>query len=460
MEQSTDSRSEAGVNGEATPQREASLLRRLAAEARKDAAAADDATPLAMAERFAPLPEDWPVKSGGDGPRPEAYLPESSWRASAVTPTLLVLLILVALIPTAIVVLLLMQGAIRFPGADKFAVLAGVERQSAPQQASITGGVLPKIAAPKPRSDAPAIVLTAPDRVDGEAGGEISFGLAIDSTEALPARSLIAIRAMPEGATFSQGRPYGTTEWTLRPDEIGDLRLLLPQGAKGSVDLRSELVAADGRLLASATTALSIYDPRSGLIVRPQETERVADLISHGKKMIAVGYFAGARAYFKRAAEAGSAEAALAVGATYDPVFIEQLRAHGIKPEPEQATSWYERARGLGLENPDEHIADLREEFESAGLAVGAEEAAAEQDAEVSETGDQAEDAKAEWVHLSGGANVREGPSSTTRSLRTAPRGTRFRAIGREGNWIQVTDPKTQEVGWVYARYIATAEAR
>ena len=53
--------------------------------------------------------------------------------------------------------------------------------------------------------------------------------------------------------------------------------------------------------------------------------------------MIDVGYFAGARAYFKRAAEAGSGEAALLLGATYDHEFIDKIGAHGIKADPKEA---------------------------------------------------------------------------------------------------------------------------
>ena len=82
--------------------------------------------------------------------------------------------------------------------------------------------------------------------------------IAIDSAEALPARSVIAIRAVPEGATFSQGRPYGTAEWNLTPDEIGDLKLKLPESASGGADLRVELMASDGTILASAITRLDI----------------------------------------------------------------------------------------------------------------------------------------------------------------------------------------------------------
>jgi TPR repeat protein len=66
--------------------------------------------------------------------------------------------------------------------------------------------------------------------------------------------------------------------------------------------------------------------------------------------MIEVGYLAGARAYFKRAAEAGSGDAALLLGATFDPDFIDRIGAHGIKADPQQARGWYQRAEQLGVE--------------------------------------------------------------------------------------------------------------
>jgi hypothetical protein len=149
----------------------------------------------------------------------------------------------------------------------------------------------------------------------------------------LPARSIIAIRAIPEGATFSQGRSYGSSEWSLTPDEIGDLRIHLPKGTTAGTDMRIELVGADGTTLASATTRLDIaQDPRAALILRSDESDRIEDLIKHGQKMVEVGYLAGARAYFKRAAEAGSGQAALLLGACYDPAFVEKIGAQGIKP--------------------------------------------------------------------------------------------------------------------------------
>ena len=169
---------------------------------------------------------------------------------------------------------------------------------------------------------------------------------------------------MPEGATFSQGRPYGESEWSLRPDEIGDLRLHVPAGAMGASDIHIDLVAADGTILASAITRLDIApDPKQALILRASESGRIDDLIAHGQKMIDVGYFAGARAYFKRAAEAGSGQAALMVGATYDQAFIDKIGAQGIKADPKEAIAWYERAKQLGVDDSDAKLAELRDQL-------------------------------------------------------------------------------------------------
>ena len=97
----------------------------------------------------------------------------------------------------------------------------------------------------------------------------------------------------------------------------------------------------------------------SGFAVRPGETDRIDGLMAHGRKMIDVGYFAGARAYYRRAAEAGSGEAALAVGATYDPDIIARMGVQGIKPDRAQAAKWYARAAGLGVADRDATLSRL-----------------------------------------------------------------------------------------------------
>jgi hypothetical protein len=240
-------------------------------------------------------------------------------------------------------------------------------------------------------------------------------------------------------------------------------------------------MAADGTILASASTRVDIApDPKTALILRADESSRVEDLIAHGQKMIDVGYFAGARAYFRRAAEAGSGEAALMLAATYDQEYIDKIGAHGIKADPNEARIWYERAKQLGVEGAEAKLAALKSAWADHGavpVQTQPQPSAAAKPSVQEEPADLAEaepsegsnvavsgigvvpapippTGKDEWVALVGYANVRVAPSSNAESIKVAEKGTKFRATGRIGNWVQVTDPTTAEVGWVYSRYV------
>src|SRR3990170_2866002 len=363
--------------------RPASLAERLAAEVPAEPPALPEPTPTTMAERFAPEAQ----KSLAEGPgRPLAepavmpgLIPEPA-RASSANRWFVLASILVSLVPTAVILALLWQGAIKIPGSSGTPIV--LDQAHFPESELASVAAVPA-APPATEVEAkPEIALTAPGRIEASTGDELAFAIAIDSAEVLPARSVIAIRAMPAGATFSQGRPYGDREWSLRPDEIGDLRLKLPKTASGSADLRVELMAADGTILASASTRLDIApDPRAALILRSDEGDRVADLIAHGQKMIDVGYFAGARAYFKRAAEAGSGDAALLLGATYDPDFIDKIGAQGIKADLKEARGWYERAKQLGVEGAEDKLNALKETWADRQEPVRATEVAPAQPA-------------------------------------------------------------------------------
>ena len=110
----------------------------------------------------------------------------------------------------------------------------------------------------EPQSVAPSAVLTAPDRIEAIAGEDVSFPIALDGTDGVPSRSVIAVRGLPQGSNFSEGRPYGDSEWTLKPDQIGDLDLVLPSSANGEFKLGIVLIAPDDKVIAEAETLLEI----------------------------------------------------------------------------------------------------------------------------------------------------------------------------------------------------------
>lgn len=464
--------------------RPASLAERLTTDTQADAPAHQEPTPTTMAERFAPegqrSPAEGPARQAVEPPVPPGFVPPRAGASSA-SRWLLIASLFVSLVPTAAILALIWQGTIKLPGSEDRPIIVDYEQIAASQRASLAA--VPVISPPRAAEIdvKPEIALSTPLRIEASPGEEVDFEIAIDSADALPARSVIAVRRLPEGAVLSQGRPYDNTEWNLRPDEIGDLRLKLPQAANGRSELRVELMAADGTVLAGAMTTIDIApDPRAALIVRADEEGRIADLIEHGQKMIDVGYLAGARAYFKRATEAGSGEAALRLGATYDPEFIDQIGALGVKADPKEARVWYERAKQLGVQGAEEKLRALKEDWtprdEPRVQATEAETdepvlAAAEEgdgdivaNAEEQDPGEQASTSaplpsgQEEWVSLLNYANVRAAPSTTADTLRVAEKGAKLRVTGRQGNWVQVADPDTAEVGWVYSRFIESAE--
>jgi hypothetical protein len=108
------------------------------------------------------------------------------------------------------------------------------------------------------KSSVPSPVLSSPATLEATAGGDITFPIALDGTDGVPARSIIAIRGLPQGSKLSSGRPYDQTEWNLKPDEIGDLHLILPSNASGETKLIIQLVASDGAIIADAATILKM----------------------------------------------------------------------------------------------------------------------------------------------------------------------------------------------------------
>jgi hypothetical protein len=51
------------------------------------------------------------------------------------------------------------------------------------------------------------------------------------------------------------------------------------------------------------------------------------------------------------------------------------------------------------------------------------------------------------------GVNIRSAPTGNAPALGTAPRGTRFTATGREGDWVQVEN--TRWKGWINSQFLA-----
>jgi TPR repeat protein len=76
--------------------------------------------------------------------------------------------------------------------------------------------------------------------------------------------------------------------------------------------------------------------------------EVVAALLERGQELMASGDIAAARVLLLRAAEARDPKAALALAATFHPIMLEKIGAHGVVPDISLARRWYEKAKEFG----------------------------------------------------------------------------------------------------------------
>jgi hypothetical protein len=251
------------------------------------------------------------------------------------------------------------------------------------------------------------VALSSTDRIEANAGEVIEFPIAIDATEALPVRSIIAITSMPEGASFSGGRPYGATGWSLRPDEIGDLQLRLP-ARSGATDLRLELVAGDGTVLAQSETRLSIAPS-------PADTAAVAAIASNPFEQIATAETTGSVDSLPPAPKRNPAAPAGAAPA----VKVNTVKVVPI-PAPHHART-HDGAYALGPA-PEEP------------------------------------QAPAEWMVTKAAVDMHAKAEQSSETVKVADKGLKLRVTARDKNWVQVTDPKTSTSGWIYNRFLTPAE--
>jgi hypothetical protein len=120
---------------------------------------------------------------------------------------------------------------------------------------------------------------------------------------------------------------------------------------------------APGEVLANVTPPVAGSQPAGvGAGVRsvpiPPATE-VAALLARGDDQFRLGDVASARLFYEYAAHAGAPNAALRLGETYDPIFLDRTQIHGVRGDIRKALFWYRRARDLGSDEAGKLLKDL-----------------------------------------------------------------------------------------------------
>jgi len=80
--------------------------------------------------------------------------------------------------------------------------------------------------------------------------------------------------------------------------------------------------------------------------------EEMVQLLSRGDSLLITGDVTSARLFYERGAEAGNGEAALRLGQSYDPAFLQRAKLR-VRGDTAQALFWYGRARDLGAKEAE-----------------------------------------------------------------------------------------------------------
>ena len=246
--------------------------------------------------------------------------------------------------------------------------------------------------------------LTVPSILEANAGEDVVMPIALDGTDGVPFRSAIAISGLPAGTTLSGGRPYGATGWNLKPDEIGDLHLVLPDAAKGETRLAIRLVDSAGEIVAAAETTLRVA-------AKP-EPAPPAPPPNNGPNPVST--------------EAQEEQAP-------------QVAAIDGKPDGAQALNTVD-------EDPAPSAANDRGERSAPSKNADPAKLAPSDGGQTEKDGDGGNS-----VQPSTSVNLREGPTSSAAVISVIAKDAKLKVLEQRRRWVKVINPQTSESGWIYA---------
>jgi hypothetical protein len=192
-------------------------------------------------------------------------------------------------------------------------------------------------------------------------------------------------------AALSEGHSIAPGSWAIALNALSGLKIVVPVGVTETADIVITLVGLDGSVLAEAKSTLVVRgaSPAQGVTgtapppapaeraspvppqpvlaperrvrpLTPQDQQRALGFIKKGEELLAAGNIEAARLFYERAADAGLAEGALAMAATYDPDELARRQVvGGLQPDPVAARRWYERARELGAAEAEDRLKRL-----------------------------------------------------------------------------------------------------
>jgi len=206
------------------------------------------------------------------------------------------------------------------------------------------------------------------DRQKGFVNERLPLGVSLDGGTGGEALTLSGLAL---GSKLSAGTPIGASVWRLWPRDLDQAFAYAPKDFVGVMDTAIDLRSADDELIDSQVVRFEWVERKDAHLapqpsrttpppgMKPLDPVEVTMLIERATEFLKQGDIASARTFLRRAANAGSAQAALELGMTFDPALLAARGALGLVSDVAQAREWYERATKLGSPDAPRYLEQL-----------------------------------------------------------------------------------------------------
>jgi len=228
--------------------------------------------------------------------------------------------------------------------------------------------------------------------IQAQSAATTALPIQVSPASRIPRQAFLRIRGLPPTVALSEGHSIAVGAWAVPLAALPRLRMDVPAGSEGKSEVTILLVSVDGAVLNEAKTTLVVVLPKQvsapppaampqasllriqpegppvpltsvplgkGPQLAPADRDRALKMLQRGNELIGAKDFSAAQHFYKRAAEMGLPEAAVALARTFDPGELARIGAVGLQPNPEMARTWYEKARALGSAEADAFLLRL-----------------------------------------------------------------------------------------------------
>jgi hypothetical protein len=274
-------------------------------------------------------------------------LTRSRTRASSVSPWLFVMATALNTMVASVLAVIITLGVVRQERSDILPRDTALASAYARPAVGIQSEAMTPNVAFRQISLLPIGSPNQPLRLEPRKPAELS--LRFQPEEAANEPFILALSGAPPGTTLSGATQISSDTWFLSPGSADRLEIALPEWSPSVFEITIVLRRTNG-LVAGQTKAWITVPPSASQSLVGQKIDDAAanDLLARADRLLEKGDIVGARMVYQRAAELGSGEAALALGATYDPNRLWSLGVLGLVGNKERARQWYLRASQLG----------------------------------------------------------------------------------------------------------------